>query len=167
MRVGRYDDILPSRRQRQAFACGVPSLDRWLATQARQSLRSRDAVTYLLIDGELIAGYYCLSAGEVGRVATPGELARGSPERIPVVRMGRFAIAASHQGQGWGAELLRHALLTAYDVGQYIGARAMIVDATNADAATFYQRFGFVPSPTHPLQLLCDLREVGRAAGHN
>lgn len=169
MRLARYDDVSPSKEQRGAFSCGEPSLDRWLATQARQSMESRDAVTYLLLDGEsddeCIAGYYCLSAGEVRREDAPAGLARRAPEPIPVVRMGRFAIDERYQGSGWGAELLREALLSAVSGGRSIGARALLADAVNEQAVQFYRRFGFIVSPTHPMQLFYDLRVVAASAG--
>lgn len=151
-----------------SFSCGEPSLDRWLATQARQSMESRDAVTYLLLDddqGDRIAGYYCLSAGSVRKEHTPASVARGAPEPVPVVRMGRFAIDAVYQGLGWGAELLREALLSAVSGAELIGARALLVDAIDDDAVAFYRRFGFIESPTHPLQLFKSLRDVKASAG--
>lgn len=168
MRLARYDEISPSKEQRAAFSCGEPSLDRWLAAQARQSMESRDAVTYLLVDGEAddqrIAGYFCLSSGEVKRGDAPADLAKRAPASIPVVRMGRFAIDDSYQGAGWGAELLREALLSAVSGGKLIGARALLVDAISDGAAQFYKRFGFVASPIHPMQLLYDLRTVEASA---
>lgn len=119
MRVVRYDKARPSKEQRRAFSCGEPSLDRWLATQARQSMESRDAVTYLLLDDEddqeRIAGYFCLSGGQVELEAAPTEVSRRAPDPIPVIRMGRFAVHQDYQGQGWGADLLREALLSAVE----------------------------------------------------
>lgn len=165
MRLTRFDRFMPSRAQRQAFTCGVPSLDNWLATQARQSMTRRDAVTYLLVDEEFIAGYFCLSAGEVRQADAPPPLARHAPGSVPIIRMGRFAIASAYQGQGWGAQLLREALLRAHRGGQLIGARAIVVDAMSEHAAGFYERFGFTPSPTDPRQFLYDLRVVGKSAG--
>ena len=169
MRLVRYDTYNPSKEQRNCFDCGETSLDRWLSTRAGQSMASRDAVTYLLIDdtdddAEVIAGYYCLSAGEVTREIAPGGLARRAPEPIPVIRMGRFAIDNRYQGQGWGAQLLREALASALAAADLIGGRAMLVDAINDTAKAFYLRFGFVESPIHPMQLLADLRVVAKSA---
>lgn len=169
MRLARYDTVSPSKDQRADFSCGEPSLDRWLATQARQRMESRDAVTYLLLDGEPgdegIAGYFCLSAGEVRRDEAPATIARRAPEPIPVMRMGRFAIDTRYQGNGWGAELLREALLSAVAAGTLIGARALLVDAISDQAAAFYLRFGFSRSLTHQQQLFYDLRVVEASAG--
>ncbi|MGB3411124.1 MAG: GNAT family N-acetyltransferase [Microthrixaceae bacterium] len=132
-------------------------------------MESRDAVTYLLMDGpsenERIAGYYCLAAGSISRDATPSSMAKRAPEPIPAVRMGRFAIDVAAQGQGWGAELLREALLSAVSGGTLIGARVILVDAINDEARGFYLRFGFTPSPIHRLQVFYDLRVVEVSTG--
>jgi len=171
VRVARYDEVRPSKEQRNAFSCGEPSLDRWLATQARQSMESRDAATYLLLhddgasDGERIVGYFCLSGGQVELEEAPPELSRRAPDPIPVIRMGRFAIHADYQGQGWGADLLREALLSAVEGSKIIGGRAMLVDAMSERAARFYERFGFKPSPIHPMQYFYDLRTLKASAG--
>lgn len=167
MRLARFDEVQPSKEQRQRFACGQASLDRWLATQARQSMESRDAVTFLLIDDDTdsIAGYFSLSSGEVSRQATPESMSRRAPEPVPAVRMGRFAIDRTYQGQGWGAELLREALLRAVSGGTLVAARLILVDAISEEARAFYLRFGFEPSPIHPMQLMYDLRVVAASAG--
>lgn len=168
MRLTRLDIETPSKADRAAFSCGTASLDRWLATQARQRVASREAVTYLLIDdaaGSRIAGYFCLSAGEVRKEHAPAPIARHAPQPIPVIRMGRFAIDRRYQGAGWGASMLAEALLSAVHGGRLIAARALLVDAIDERAASFYERFGFMPSPIHPLQLLYDLRTIEVSAG--
>lgn len=165
MRVERFDKVNPSRVQREEFDCGEPSLNRWLAHQAPESMKTRFAVTYLLLDDDdAIVGYYCLSAGAVRRADAPANLTKRAPDPIPVIRMGRFAIDQRLQGQGWGAELLREALLQALSGSETIGARALLVDAISENAERFYQRFGFTASPIHPMQLLHDLRIVRDSA---
>lgn len=167
MLLVRFDIAAPTKEQRASFSCGEPSLDRWLATQARQSMESRDAVTYLLVDSGhdgRIAGYYCLSTGSVRKHQAPPPMARRAPEPIPVVRMGRFAIDSDYQGLGWGAELLREALLSALSGAEVIGGRALLVDAINDRAAAFYRRFGFVESPIHPLQLFKSISDIQASA---
>lgn len=91
-------------------------------------------------------------------------MARRAPDPIPAVRMGRFAIDRNSQGQGWGADLLREALLSAVAGGRLIAARVMLVDAINDEARAFYLRFGFTPSPIHPRQVFYDLRTVEASA---
>ena len=170
MRHQRFDQARPSKAQRNAFDCGDHTLNRWLASQARQSMETRDAVTFLLLDDDAdeearIAGYYCLSSGEVAREAVPARMGSRAPNPIPAVRMGRFAIDLAYQGQGWGADLLREALLGAFMAGELIGARVMLVDAISDAALAFYGRYGFTPSPIHPMQVLYDLRVVAASRG--
>jgi len=170
VRLARYDEIEPSKAQRASFDCGELPLNRWLATQARQSMESRDAVTYLLLDEgagleACIAGYFALSAGQVVRAAVPEEMGKRAPEPVPAIRMGRFAIDRAYQGQGWGAELLREALRSSLNAATAVGARVMLVDAINDDALAFYLRFGFKRSPIHPTQVLIDLRVVAASLG--
>jgi ribosomal protein S18 acetylase RimI-like enzyme len=159
MQLRRYDEVNPSSEQRQAFDCGHESLNRWLARQARQSMDSRDAVTYLLVDpaAARIAGYFCLAAGSVSRQHAASDVAKRAPEPIPVVRMGRFAIDLDYQGQGWGADLLAEAIRSAMAAQQAIGARALLVDAIDERAKSFYTRYGFVESPIITLQLMLPL----------
>lgn len=166
MQLDRYDKINPTSDQRNAFSCGHESLDRWLATQARQSMESRDAVTHLLMDGQVIAGYYCLSAGSVSRADAPDAIAKRAPNPVPVIRMGRFAIDSEFQGHGWGADLLREAIRSATAALDLIGARALLVDAIDDSARRFYAKFGFVESPVAPMQLMLrlDVAKLSEAA---
>ncbi len=164
MRLVRYDEAAPTKAQRRAFNSGEPSLDSWLATQARQSLASRDAVTYLLLDGNddapRIAGYYALSSGSIARADTPASVSRRAPEPIPAVLLSRFAIDVAYQGRGLGADLLSHALLQAVEAGDRIGARVLFLHAASEQARSFYLHHDFEPSPVHHLVLMRDLRTI-------
>lgn len=167
MRLARFDVVAPTKAQRRAFDCGVVGLNEWLAQQARQSMASRHAVTYLLLDGQddrsAIAGYFCIAAGSVMRSEVPEAFARRAPDPIPAIRIGRFAIDRDHQGKGWGGQLLQQAVLGASSASELLGARLLLVDAMNDDASAFYRRFDFVASPIHLYQLLFDLRSIASA----
>ncbi len=67
--------------------------------------------------------------------------------RIPVVLLGRLAIAIHAQGEGLGTQLLMHALHTATHIAQIIGAYAILVDPLNDRVTTWYARYGFQPLP--------------------
>jgi GNAT superfamily N-acetyltransferase len=165
VRIERYDKVEPTAVQRGSFDCGEPTLNRWLVHQAPENMRNRFSVTYLLVDDDVIAGYFSLASGQVSRAESPATITRRAPEPVPVIRMGRFAIDRTFQGRGWGAELLGRALLHAVGGSRQVGARALLVDAISEDAAAFYRRFGFEASPIHPLQLLYDLRIIAASAG--
>lgn len=128
-------------------------------------MATRDAVTYMLMDDTFIAGYYCLSAGHVRRRDAVPSLAKHAPDPIPAIRMGRFAIHRTYQGQSWGADLLREALLGSVAAIDPVGARVLLVDAISDSAKAFYIRFGFQVSPIHPMQIMYDLPTVQASAG--
>ena len=87
---------------------------------------------------------------------------------IPAVLLARLAVDLDFQGRGVGALLLGDALKRALSVAETAGIRLLLVHALNESARGFYERFGFEPSPTDPmnLQLLIkDIRESLDAAG--
>jgi hypothetical protein len=51
-----------------------------------------------------------------------------------------------------------HAIRQSLQAQQLIGARALLVHALDDDAAAFYQRLGFRPSPLRPLTLMLQLQ---------
>jgi GNAT superfamily N-acetyltransferase len=168
MPLSRYGATNLSSDQRNAFDCGHDSLNRWLATQARQGMDSRDAVTQLLMEDEVIAGYYRLSAGSFSKAQAPPELAKRAPGPIPVIQMGRFAIGHAYHGQGWGADLLAEAIRSATASLDVIGAHALFVDAIDEPARRFYVKHGFAPSPIAPMQRCVRLvvARISEAAAH-
>ncbi len=48
-------------------------------------------------------------------------------------------------------------------VSQEVGVYAIVVDAKDDDAKTFYRRFGFTELPEHPLRLLLPLATALKA----
>lgn len=136
------------------FDCGTPPLNEWLATMASQQQKKNIARTFVLVDiaaPETILGFYTLAVSEVGQdtFTNPKKL----PKRVPVVRLGRFATQKDLQGQGLGEQLLFNALERVAEISLNAGIAAIVVDAKDTKAATYYQRYDFVPSPDNPLQL--------------
>ena len=82
------------------FDSGRPALDSWLVSRALRNERDGGSRTYVVADGGVVAGYYCLSAGPVTHGVAPGGIRRNMPDPIPVVLLGRLAVARSHQGKG-------------------------------------------------------------------
>jgi GNAT superfamily N-acetyltransferase len=69
--------------------------------------------------------------------------------------MGRLAVDEAFTGQGLGGALLADALERA--IRSEIAAYALIVDAKDDTAATFYRHHGFIPLPDTPLTLFLPL----------
>lgn len=62
---------------------------------------------------------------------------------IPAIRLARLAVSKTHQGQGYGASLLKEALQKSFVVALSVGVNLIIVDAKES-AVGFYVRFGFI-----------------------
>lgn len=108
-----------------------------------------------------VIGYYSLSAGGLDATDLPEEFRPRLPRNpIPVVLLGRLAVAKSHQGKGLGAILIADALQRIVQASRVMAVFAVIVDALNDRVAEFYQQFGFIPLPSQPLKLFLPMGSV-------
>jgi len=161
---------LSSNHNCKGFDCGTLPLNEWLATMARQQQKKNIARTFVLVDvaaPETVLGYYTLAVSEVCHEDFPNP--KKFPERVPVVRLGRFATLKTLQRKGLGGQLLLNALEKVGELSLNAGIAAIVVDAKDTDAATYYAQYGFLPSPENPLRLFlltATLQEaIAQAAG--
>lgn len=148
------------------FDCGVASLDHWLERRAAANQASSASRTFVAYEDRKVVGYYALASSAVAPAAAPGRFRRNMPDPVPVVVLGRLAIAASHRGQGLGRALFRDAALRVIHAADAIGIRGMVVHALSEEARAFYRRLGLDESPLDPMTLmvtLIDLREAVKA----
>ncbi len=129
------------------------------------SYGNTDTPTYVVSDDGVMIGYQHLSAGSVMHRVTPGRIRRYMPDPIPVVLLGRLAVAQSHQGRGIARALVRDAILRTLRVAKIAGIRALLVHALDGHAAVFYRRLGFVGSAVDPLVLMLPLAMARRSFG--
>ena len=71
----------------------------------------------------------------------------------------------SWQGHGLGAGLLKDAMQRTLQAADIAGIRALAVHALGDGARSFYEHFGFVPSPTDPLHLFVLIKDLKRISG--
>ncbi len=139
---------LGKQHDRSAFSCGVDALDRYLREQAGQDVRRRVAVTFVLCEGKShqVLGYYTLSALSVEVGAWPEAVARKLPKypRVPATLLGRLAVDRLLRGKGSGEHLLMDALRRALDTSREVASVAVVVDAKDDSAISFYRRYGFI-----------------------
>jgi GNAT superfamily N-acetyltransferase len=145
---------LTDNHRLDSFRCVEPSLETWLKQRARKNQLDGASRTFVVCEGDLVIGYYCLSAGSVARDSAAGNVRRNMPDPIPVVVLGRLAVHADWAGQGVGRGLLRDAVLRTSGVAKEIGVRALLCHAISPDAKAFYLKYGFAESPLHPMTLL-------------
>lgn len=147
------------------FACGESSLDNWLKRRALQNEEAGASRTYVLRAGREIAGYYALATGAIAHEEATGKVRRNMPDPVPVIILGRLAIASKFQGRGIGTALLRDAVLRIVQAAEIAGIRAILVHAISDQAKRFYEKHGFTPSPADPMTLMITVAEVAKILG--
>lgn len=158
--------IAPLGRQhdRKSFDCGENSLNQYLHRYANQDIRRRVNRVFVASPPDAprqVIGYYSLSAGNLDATALPESFRRRLPKYpVPVVLLGRLAVAESRQRIGLGSILLADALQRIAQASQVMAVYAVVVDALNDQAAEFYQQFGFVPLPSQPLKLFLPMDSI-------
>lgn len=127
------------------FDCGEVKLNQYLTRYMKQDLKRNAAVPTLAINDHCeVVGFYTLSSGSVQFENFPESLKRKiAPYPVPVARMGRLAVDQSMQGKGLGKELLFHAIDSVEGLSAKIGIGAIVVDAKNELAESFYIKYGF------------------------
>jgi GNAT superfamily N-acetyltransferase len=143
--------LLNSSLNKKNFSCGKPMLDNYLHTQAGQDVKRKLCVVFVLVEGDVIAGYYTLSNASVPAALMPEAVRKkmpGSYTALPVTLLGRLAVDKNYKGQGLGCILLIDALKRCYDVaGKSLGSIGVVVDPLDDDAIAFYKKFGFILLP--------------------
>jgi len=155
---------LGKQHDRKSFDCGEPSLNQYLNRYASQDIRRRINRVFVASPHNAprqVIGYYSLSAGSLNASALPEAFRRRLPRYpVPVVLLGRLAVAESHQGMGLGSILLADALQRIAQASQVMAVYAVVVDALNDQAAEFYRQFGLIPLPSQPLKLFLPMDSV-------
>ena len=112
-----------------------------------------------VFDGATSLDKYCDPDGATGGLCAASIAAETLPETwrkklprypLPVALLGRLAVSRQFQGQGLGSILLADACKRISAASQTLGVAAIVVDAKSAQAATFYQHFGFLALPGQP-----------------
>lgn len=146
---------------RGTFSCGVESLDRYLKRQANQDVKRRISRVFFArgpLETEIL-GYYTLSTLALDLSVLPEKIAKQLPRHpVPAALIGRLAVNASMQGQGVGGMLLVNAIKRTLAVSEEIAIYAMVVDAKNDKAETFYRHYGFSRLASNDTRLFLPLK---------
>jgi GNAT superfamily N-acetyltransferase len=164
-RISRFDQFQPTKAERSDFNCGDATIDEWLARYARQAVATRDSAVYLLHDGRSILGFFTLSTGSVSRATATSPMSRRSPDPVPMILLGRMGVGRGAQGRGFGAELVRQALLRADALASDIGVRGLFLHAIDETARAFYRHLGFEESPLTPRLMMISFADMRSTVG--
>ncbi len=143
------------------FSCGEATLDEWLKRRAMANQLRAASRTFVVTNGEgRVLGYYAVAAGAVTHQASTISVRRNMPDPIPVIVLARLAVDQRVQGAKLGAALLQDAVNRAVSVSQDAGVRAILVHALHSRAKQFYEYYGFLESPQHPMTLMLRLNSA-------
>ncbi len=151
---------------REGFDCGKSSLNDFLHRLVSQYEKRDLGRTYVALEGsdQRVLGYYTLASGAIDAESLPVKQARKLPRHVvPVVLLARLAVDRSVRGRGLGGCLLRDALSRSLNLSAQLGIHAVVVDALDAEARAFYERFGFLSLLDDEMRLFLPVRTI-RAA---
>lgn len=162
-----HEEPIAKGHDRKRFDCGVAPLNDYLSRYARQNHESGGAKTFVAVaDAEPlhILGYYTISPGSIEFARTPEAVTRKlSRYEVPVFRLGRLAVATSHQKKGLGGQLLFAAGERALSVAAVVGGVALAIDAKDDVAAGWYEGFGAMRLLDDPMKLILPLATIADA----
>lgn len=147
-RLLKIDDELST------FDCGHVVLNNWLVQRAQFNHRKGASRTYVVDYEKRVVAFYCLAAGSIDHLSSPGSIRRNMPDPVPVIIMGRLATHLAFQGRGIASAMVLDAIDRTAALAGQIGIRALLVHAKDDHAAGFYRKHGFKPSPQNGLLLL-------------
>lgn len=155
-----------SHHDRAAFCCGVEQFNRYFRQQISQDVKRYFATAFVLIDrnSATVAGYYTLSYTSILIGELPSEIVKKIPkyERAPAVLLGRLAVDKNYQGKGLGEILLFDALFRCKESTSKTAAMAVVVDAKDDRARSFYERYQFICFPNKPNKLFLTMTAIAK-----
>jgi predicted GNAT family N-acyltransferase len=158
-------NLLDSRTHiRSSFCCGKDSLDTYIRKQASQDLQKRISTVFVLTDDpEMnVFAYYTLSAYTVNISDLEESFAKRLPRypALPATLLGRLAVDNNQKGKGFGELLLIDALKKSLDATMQVASLAVIVEALDERALSFYIKYGFKQFKQEPMKLYLPMKSV-------
>jgi ribosomal protein S18 acetylase RimI-like enzyme len=155
-------EALGAGHDRASFSSGIEALDRYFQKQVTQDVRRRATACYVAteVSGAKVAGYYTLAAAGIPLADMPAELAKRLPRypSVPVARLGRLAVDQAYRGRKLGSALLWDAIQRSSR--SEIAVFALVVDAKDDQATSFYHHHSFASFGSQPRQLILPLTNI-------
>lgn len=150
---------LSSHHERRDFDCGVEELNSFLRRYSGQHERKGIGRTYVAVrdDDARVLGYYTISSSAVAFDIVPENLPH---HPVPVALVGRLAVDISARRQRLGETLLVHSLRSAQRAARIVGIYAVVVDALDQSARSFYLKYGFQELTDDRLHLYVPMKTI-------
>lgn len=157
-------EALGSMHHRTDFSSGVEPLDRYLRELVTQDVKRRLSNCFVALEETgVVAGYYTLAATSLPMTELSEEEARRLPRYavLPAGLIGRLAVDQAFQGRRLGSALIMDAAVRAAHAETAIFA--LVVDAKDEAAVSFYQHHGFRRFTSKPASLFLPVATALRA----
>ena len=151
MTEGFSIEALNAAHNRKSFSSGVEPLDRYFRELVTQDVKRRVSNCFVALDADgAIAGYYTFAAASLPLTELSADEKHRLPRYalLPAGLIGRLAVDQKYQGQRLGSALIMDAAARAEPA-----IFALIVDAKDDLAVTFYQRHEFRRFVSKPASL--------------
>ena len=150
---------------RAGFSCGSDPLDRYFRERASQDAKRSVSGCFVAVESTsgAVAGYYTLSAASVPAAELSDDLLKRLPRypALPAALIGRLAVDRRFRGLGLGGALVADAALRV--LAGDLKALAIIVDAKDDAASSFYLHLGFSPFKSRARSLFAPLASWAKA----
>jgi len=161
-------ELLTKQHDRAGFRCASAPLNTYLLQIARKDAQRHVAAAFVMVDDTIpatIVGYYTLSAFAVDVAELPGAMQEKLPRypRLPATLLGR--LARDKRFPGTGSVLLMDALARAYQTSAEIASLAVVADAKDEAALTFYRKFGFTQLGSDPNRVFLPMATIAELVG--
>jgi len=143
------------------FDCGDVALADYLARRAYAEQHA--GKTRVAVRGARVVAFFSPKAASVSPPATIEHQPGQAPLDIPAILLARLAVDASEQGHGLGEAMLVQALSRCLQAADTMFARAVLAHAPTAQARGFYEKYGFVPSPTNAQHLVMRMKDIRKS----
>lgn len=157
-----------------AFSCSKRALEEYIKKYASQDVRRKYAsqdvrrklATVFVVSSKneprRVIGYYSLSNSSVRLEQLPPDLLKkaGKYKILPVTLLGRMAIDDAYRSQGFGELVLMEALHQALSVAHRVASFAVFTEAKDKEAASFYEKYGFLRLPEDKLKLFIPMKTL-------
>ena len=109
-----------------------------------------------------VIGYYTLSATSILLSDLLNETARKLPRypHVPATLLGRLAIDRRFQGRGYGELLIIDALRRTLQAATEVASYAVVVEAINDRARSFYEQYEFRAFSDRKLRLFLPMKTI-------
>jgi len=155
---------LGKKHNRVVFSCGDEALDTYLKKRASQEAKKKIATTFVMVDSQTSAviGYYTLSATSILLADLSDQTTKKLPNypHVPATLLGRLAIDGRYQARGYGELLIIDALRRALQATTEVASYAVVVEAINERARSFYEQYEFCAFSDRKLRLFLPMKTI-------